>query len=459
MWSICPENKLESYFQRYPHLEKMKDAIILHQTYGRVFFPRYFYWNFPGPELILHHDPTFNPQKLDWLEFTSDPNKQLRSDQPRLVAPFISRIDNNHLGGVLKARPGAGKTVMGIYIACATKSKTLIIIDNNNLVEQWVNTIINFTNCTEDNIGVIQGDKLELDKAFTIAMVQTFMRRSSGELLSEYYAKLKDAGYNLVWYDECHKTSSGQKYALSSLLINTPNSNGLSATPFHEGVHRILMENTVGPVISDSKNYDIKPEINIVKYVSGISDNEWVYKNGRRVSYLTYVRMAGDFMRQRARYNSIIIESRRYLEIVRMINEAELENGERIINIVFTKPQVKEIVSELKIHGINAIPFYSEQKKLDKETTKSMVATYSYAGTGFDYKELSVCVIATPLSGRKSLIQVIGRVLRSCEGKTKAKAYIMIDMDFGNMFSKDIDTICNKLKDEFNCNIKILDVY
>lgn len=454
MWTMCREEDLPTYFQRYPSLLAHKDSIILNRAYGNVFLPRYFYWNYYSPELNLHIDPNFKPKFCD-MEFRGE----LRDDQPQLVQPFVSRVKMQHNGGVLKARPGAGKTVMGVYVACETKSKTLIIIDNNNLVDQWRDSILKFTNLTEDDIGMIQGDTLELDKPFVIAMVQTFMRRSSGEVLKDYYELIRDAGFNLVWYDECHKTSSGPRYATASLLLNTYNVNGLSATPYNDGLHQILMDNTIGEIVSDSKNYDIRPEVHIVKYVSGIGDKLHRFKNGKTIPYKTYVKRAGDLLRQRSRFNKLIIESRRYHEVVKLINEAELQDNQRIINIVFTTDQVKSISEYLDNSGISNIQFYSKQKKLDKETDNVLVATYSYAGTGFDFKQLSVCVIATPLTGRKSLIQVIGRVLRSCEGKQTAKAYILIDLDFGDMFTKDIDSICRKLTDEFNCDIKIHEVY
>lgn len=440
MWSIISKQDFPDFIQRYPQLEEHLEFLILQEVGDLIFLPRYFYMNFPHPGMKFHKDPNW-VEKPTQLSFKGE----LRDYQAPLVRPFLHRLsDPNTIGGILKARPGAGKTVMGVYLGCALNKKTLIIIDNSKLLEQWVDSVLKFTHCTD--VGMIQGKQFDVNHDFVVAMVQTLVSRSKRDL-KNYYEQVRNCGFDLVLFDECHETSSGPKYAKASLFINTKNVVGLSATPFVYGLHDILMTNTIGPIVSESGDYDIVPEINIVKYDSGLTQK-----------YHKFLMSVPDMMMKRARYNKIVVNSDKYMQILLQLNNELYKDNHRVINVAMTKDQVANISGVLKKFGIPNIQFYSKQPKVDKENDKVLVATYKFSGKGFDYSALSACVIACPLSGRKSLIQVIGRVLRSCQGKTKAKVYILVEIGFGGFFASDIPKITKVVENEFKCNVKIIDM-
>jgi len=81
-----------------------------------------------------------------------------------------------------------------------------------------------------------------------------------------------------------------------------------------------------------------------------------------------------------------------------------------------------------------------------------IVATYKYASHAFDYKELNRLILAIPLMGKKSLIQSIGRIVRSSLDKSDAIVYDMIDIDsgFNGIFKKTIDSKTKILQTEFD---------
>jgi len=89
-----------------------------------------------------------------------------------------------------------------------------------------------------------------------------------------------------------------------SLLFRTRNILGLSATPFQTGVAEVLMKNTVGEIISDSKNYDMKPEYRLLSYQSKL-DRKKLYVLGKFSEYI----------QRKSFYNKIIIESVIYKKI------------------------------------------------------------------------------------------------------------------------------------------------
>lgn len=442
MWSLIEESKIDNFVNKYPKLKDFKNDIKL-LNYGKyIFLPKFTYLNNPHPDIIQYRNPNFKENEITDIKF----EKPLREEQIGMVAPFLQMYNvSNIMTGCLKARPGAGKTVMGIYLACYIKKVCLILINNTNLADQWKNTILNFTNCTEDDIGEIRSSKFDTEnKKFIIATVQTFCSKIKRDA-STFYNKVSQIGIGCVLYDECHHSISGPKYALSSLILDTNNIIGLSATPYVFGLHEFLMSNTVGQIISDTTNYNLVPKITIIKFNSNLND--------KVVKSLSFSK---DLIKIRARYNSVIVNSQEYMNVITSLNKSLLNKGHRLINILFTKQQVNLVSEYLLLNGIDNIKYYSEQRELNKETDKNLVATYQFAGEGFDYSQLSACLIAIPLTGKKSLIQVIGRVLRSHSDKISPEVIILVDTRIGNTFTRDIPKISNVITEEFKITPNVM---
>ena len=435
MWSVIAKENFQNFINRYPKLKQFEEECILLSNDKFFFLPKFTGFITPHPDIILHNDPTFIPATRNNLEFIG----KLKDEQVSMVAPFKNMLQpSNKMWGCLKARPGAGKTVMGVYLASLMKTTCLIMVNNSNLIDQWKDAILNFTNCTEDDIGMIRGTKFDTEnKTFIIGMVQTFCSKIKNDL-KNFYNSVKNVGIGFVLYDECHHSISSPKYALSSLVFNTNNIVGLSATPYVSGSQDFLMTNTVGPIISDTKNYDLKPKITLLKFNSGLDQ--------KTVKSMLYVK---DLIKIRAKYNNAILKSPIYFEIIHSLNSYLLNKGHRVLNIVFTKNQVVSISDYLTERSIENIKFYGEQRDLDTTKDKNLVATYKFAGEGFNYQALSSCIIATPLTGRKSLIQVIGRVLRTYENKLQPEIFILIDTAVNDVFTRDIPKVKNILIDEF----------
>jgi superfamily II DNA or RNA helicase len=258
--------------------------------------------------------------------------------------------------------------------------------------------------------------------------------------MGDFYTRIRDCGFDLVFFDECHKTTCGPKYATASLFLNTWNVYGLSATPFADNLHKIMMHCTIGNIVAVDDQYELVPKINFVQFDSGLHQQ-----------FCKFVYQAGDMLRQRSRYISKLTKSAKYKQIMVDLVRGMLTDGHRIIIIVFTVDLVKSISQWLDEVGIENRQFYSKKIEIDKENDKVVVATYGYAGAGFDMKQLSGAILGTPLSGKKSLIQVIGRILRSFHGKVDPVVYDLIEEQFGGMFMKDLPRKIGILKNEFNC--------
>jgi len=446
IWTLIKNENLEQYFNEYDYLSSYAEEISLSQNNDFTFFPRYMFETKPSRLLINHIDKTWKGQKVQ-LQWNNE--YQLKLEQKVICSQIFDAINRrSNKVGIIKGRPGIGKTVMAVALTCVTKNKTLIILDNSNLIKQWTESIVKFTNVKEEEIGLIKGPKFTTtkDTQFTIAMVQTLMSKVKRDI-KDFYGKMKECGFDLVFFDECHKTTCGPKFAMASLFLNTKNIVGLSATPFADRLHKIFMENTIGDIIVEDANYDLVPTINLVNYNSGLT-----------AKYGKFVLAARDMIKQRARFISKLPESSNYKQLIIDLVKGLRKDGHVVIIIVFTKVLVNSIHDWLKNEGIESRQFYSQKTDIDKDKDNVIIATYAYAGAGFDMKRLSAAIIATPLSGRKSLIQVVGRILRTLKGKIKPVVYDLNEIGFAGLFQREIPRKIKILKDEFNCQFNTIDM-
>lgn len=438
MWCYVTKKNLENYLNKYPNLSEIYQDICLYESENKIFLPRYFYKNYPDGIEVFKSQQVISPEPT-FYKFTG----KLRPSQVNVVNTVLELYrKNGYVNGIIKCPPGLGKTVLSIYIAAQMGVKTCVIVDNDSLLRQWIAEFKKFTDLKESEIGIIKQKMFSTDVPVSIALVQSLVSKIKNNLPKNF--NIVDKGrFGLVIYDEVHGTSSAPKFAKASLLFRTLNMIGLSATPFQTGAAEILMKNTVGDIIYESKEYDLKP-----KYVMNYYDSDLATK------YSGSLARRQDYIHRKAYYNSIIVKSNIYFNVITTLVKKRLEEGHRILIVCSTKQQVKMISDKLDKMKISNRKYYGDEKdEVDKENVKVLIVTYAYAGKGFDFKQLSSLILAVNLAGKKSLIQVVGRILRSCDDKLKPVVDDLIDLSFASMFIPDAKVKTSIITEEFNCEI------
>lgn len=99
------------------------------------------------------------------------------------------------------APTGSGKTVVSLWVAAKLGYRTLVLVHNEQLRDQWILEIQEKLGIPRERIGILQRDKCEIEgKDIVIGMLQTQTRR-------EYPQEVYDS-FGLVIVDECHKLST-----------------------------------------------------------------------------------------------------------------------------------------------------------------------------------------------------------------------------------------------------------
>lgn len=80
-----------------------------------------------------------------------------RDEEQKKAIDAILNNDFNY--GILSAAPSSGKSFISLYCASKLKQKTLILVDMTLLIDQFVDSILKFTDVKEDEIGHIRGQE------------------------------------------------------------------------------------------------------------------------------------------------------------------------------------------------------------------------------------------------------------------------------------------------------------
>ena len=438
MWSVINKKDFSKFIDQYPELAEEQELYKLYETDDKIFLPRFFFKNYQSKFINLYN-PEPHIERIN-LTFNGEP----RDNQRPLIHTILSTYDRDQqINGIIKCYCGFGKTACSIYLATKLGMKTLFIVDKDSLYKQWVQEISKFTNITPEDIGIIKGNVFVVEnKPFVVTTVQTLVSKIKRNP-KEMYEKMKAAGFGLVIFDECHNTSASEMYSKSSILMSAPNIIGLSATPFKPGGQDILMKNVIGKILYDEANYKSIPEISFHLYHSGLTNYS------KRMGFL-------DFVTAKAFYNKIITSSKTYMNLISKFVKEDMKAGHKTIVICWTEKQLQAISDRLTQDKIEHRQFYGKKREFSHDD-KVLVVTYKYAGTGFDFKELSSLIYAAPLSGRVSLIQTAGRVLRDCEGKQQPKIRCLVDLSFPSQSYPEYKRAKKIFREEFQ-NVKIIDV-
>lgn len=141
---------------------------------------------------------------------------------------------------LFRAHTGWGKTIGSLLVARMLGRNLLIIVDQDNLREQWHDVLVEHFGFASKDIGIIQGDKCTYQgKAVTIAMVQTLVKRNFKQ---DFYDN-----FGMLIGDEVH-TLGAPTFSRVLLRFSARYRLFVSATPRRRDGLQKALDYNCGPV-------------------------------------------------------------------------------------------------------------------------------------------------------------------------------------------------------------------
>jgi superfamily II DNA or RNA helicase len=317
----------------------------------------------------------------------------------------------SHDLGVLESPTGSGKTVIALKVIAKRKQPTLIIVHTKELMYQWRDRALQFTDIKPEEIGLIGDGQHTIGSKLTIAIVNS----------------LKNCAYEVnecvgqVIVDECHHIPSTTfKEILTE--FSTRFMLGLSATPYRRDKLTKLIYFFTGDLVHriTAAQLQAAGQIMCAQLVPRFTEFDFDDATNDYSGCITA--LVNDPNR-----NDLIVQD--------VISQA----GRQGIALVTSdrKDHCEAFHSRLIASGIDAkLLTGSTPKKertqviqdLNKGEGKVLVATAQLIGEGFDLKSLSSIFMTTPIRFSGKVKQCVGRIVRTDEGKETPLIFDYVDV-------------------------------
>ena len=330
------------------------------------------------------------------IKFTS--KIKFRNDQQKEASDFII----NKKSGLVQCPPGFGKTVITIHALSQIKKRTLIIVDQNNLREQWIERFIEHSSLTEEDFDSLT--KLEKSNtSVTITTIQNLLakyRKDKEELIKF----MKASKYGVVIFDEVHALIGPKKFTMICGTLFAKKIFGLSATPFRDNDRRRIITYWLTDNYFLHSKYTLKPNIKVISFNSHIPEKT-----------CRWVRFGGSFNLNRY-YKSLFKHTQFMNMVADIINKLHMKDRHILLLVGRIK---NKYLDDLKNILVNAYKINEEKISIyvggiDKsEVSKPIVlSNYIMAYKGLDEPSLDTLILMTSTYSEIYIEQAIGRILR-----------------------------------------------
>ena len=341
--------------------------------------------------------------------------------------PIINKIHNDIIttgGSILCVGCGLGKTFMSLYIAAKLKQKTLVVVHTSVLLTQWVERINQFL--PGARIGLIRGNKFETeDKDICIAMLQTLTSKGR-----KFQKDVFDC-FGFLISDEVHHMAA-PTFSKALPLISTKYMLGLSATPKRVDQLQKVFQWYLGDIGWHEKKRSGFALIKYIKYTEDGFVEQRRWNNSYDLPKMTEI-----IIGSKVRNKFLVDHAINFAKLGRQVlllsaRRNHLIYLQKLINHRKKNKQINEIIKTffpnhdniqskiLDYYEINITTgLYIGQMKPEELELSSkcniILGTYSLVSEGTDIPTLNTLVMASP---KKSIQQVVGRILRADTGYT-----------------------------------------
>ena len=371
---------------------------IYRQSSRYLFIPRFYGLEHLGPPVQVHLSPGAPMSKRVQFPFQLRDNQQPAYQACHQVLTRDSATGGG--GGVLCLPCGMGKTFIGLKLAYALGRRTLIVVNKEFLMEQWIEAIRKFTQQTAV-IGRLQQKTVQVEGCdFVIAMLH------SVSLCDYPPATFESFGMTII--DECHHMPS-KLFSQAFHKIGARYMLGLSATPKRsDGLSKVIHW-FLGPICYQGQRALKQPVT--VKQLS--------------------IRVSGSVPQAQVRYMSngnvntslMITQLSQWPARTHLIVQLALklaQQGRKILILSGRRAQLQEMHQLLSAStsDISFGYYYGKQQGNKAQhqqmlqqsaTCQIILGTYSIASEGLDIPDLNTEILATPMT---NVEQAVGRILR-----------------------------------------------
>ena len=320
----------------------------------------------------------------------------------------------------LQGAVGFGKSFCGVNLIANLGMTALVLVTKEDLLIQWKQNFLKYTDLKEDEIGVVQQNRCDYGPKIKVAigMVHSI---SSCDYPSDFYDH-----WGLVVADEAHRMSCNY-FVATMFKLNSFARLALTATPKRADGKAYVFMSHLGQILSKAKNHISPPKVIVVN--SGWRIPKWKKRDPATGSYEEYA-----IPHKPGRMASVVKamgsdDARNHL-IADLCWKAYQKDRKIVIFFEQIAGHLKKLKPILVKIGIPAkeiteyIGGLTDKQRVDNAKGRVILGSYTYFSEGTDIPDLDTAILASP---RSNVMQAIGRILRVVEGKKESVIFDIVD--------------------------------
>ena len=323
--------------------------------------------------------------------------------------------------GILQSPAGSGKTQMGIAMAVMLGRRTLWLTHTHDLLQQSKERAEQYIRPTLT--GTITEGRVQIGKGITFATVQTMCNLD--------LTKYRDM-WDTIIVDECHRVA-GSPTAVTqfSKVLNSlaaRHKYGLSATVHRSDGMIAATHALLGDVV-----YEV-PESAVAEKIMSVAirprptglglSREFLDTDGTIVYAKLVTSLAENAERNKLITADLVDNADHYC----LILSDRLAHLELLMKSLPPKLRAQAVMVDGKMTSKHAKQLRAQAlEEMRQGTKRYLFATYSLAKEGLDIPRLDRLFLTTPQKDYAVVTQSVGRVARTCEGKSEPIVYDYVD--------------------------------
>ncbi len=301
----------------------------------------------------------------------------------------------------INALVGWGKTFTALHTAAKLGQKTLVVVHNTELRDQWIREVEGLYGFKP---GIIGSGEFDIDSKIVVGNVQSIVKNLA-KIEKSFGTLIMDEGHH------CPATtftsiidSSHARYRI-----------GLSGTMKRKDGKHILFKDYFGPkIFKPAQNNTMNPSVKLLKAnVKLPHAATWADKVTK------------------------LLADEEYQNLVASIAAVQVRKGHKVLVIA---DRVDFLYKVQGMIGERAVTVVGETKDRQVEITKIedgladvLCGSRQIFSEGISVNPLSCVILAVPLANAPTLEQIIGRIMRLHPGKLDP---VVIDIQFGGPAAK-----------------------
>lgn len=336
---------------------------------------------------------------------------------------------------------GKGKSTIALWYAKQRDAKTLIIVDRDFLVEQWIKEIKACYWFLRESIGRVQADENSVGKHFTLATIQTLGQREQTE---DFYNQ-----FRLVVVDEAQLLGAP---VASQVLPRFPGERLLlSATPTRrDGMHPVFMYHAGGmePIYTDlSRDQSTNWYLLMLPKLLDDATESRCYRRlpgmTKKVRTRFGTRTQPVYAINRPVYDTEVVKSLRFNQLIVDEVMKAARSGRNCLVLGSRVEQLEMLASVVGEHFPTGCVTgkVKGNERLDEFKKQVLFVTDKIGSRALDVPRLDTLFMLFPNQDADFIRQTVGRIDREMAGKNKPVAVVFCHPMLEKTTDKMVDAI------------------